>query len=116
MSDGAEKRGAVWLCQCLCPNRHCILAAADEAETEQEAAAIRETLERKLAELLRVHVFNPWCSLCGAALEAWRYELRRTPFATLDEAMPALREAEARQLLTSRLLGSHGPHGPPRAH
>jgi hypothetical protein len=34
---------AVWICQCLCPDRHCILATADEAENEDEASRLIRT-------------------------------------------------------------------------
>lgn len=96
----------VWICQCLCPDRHCILATAGEADTETEAAeSVRTPLRRQIVGLLGSGAMNPWCALCGANRATWRYELRRTAFATLDEAVPALNELEARNLATNRIWG-----------
>jgi hypothetical protein len=86
---------AVWLCQCLCPDRHCIMAAAHEAKTHAEADALitvglREQLEGMIAE----GTMNPRCGLCGASDATWRYELARTRFATMAEALPWLIELE----------------------
>jgi hypothetical protein len=48
---------SVWLVQCLCgPARHCLLAAADEADTPDLAEA---TLRTALAHLLTAQVLNP---------------------------------------------------------
>ena len=97
---------AVWICQCLCPDRHCILATADEAENEDEASRlIRTPLRRKVIELLRDGTLNPWCALCDANRATWRYELRRTAFASLAEALPALRAIEAENVTTNRVWG-----------
>src|SRR5579864_7504118 len=82
----------VWIVQCLCPARHCILAAADEAESEVEAErTIRQPLRRRIAEMLAAGVLNPWCGLCDAKRATWRFELRRTRFETMAEAEAPLR-------------------------
>ena len=76
---GQMGQGRVHIVQCLCPQRHCILAVAYEegASNSQTAMALlRETMGR-----LRV---NPWCGICG--LSGFTYEDRRTPFATLGDA------------------------------
>ncbi len=96
----------VWICQCLCPGRHCILATAGEAETEAEAEeGLRAPLQAQVAYFLASRAGNPWCALCGAHRATWRFELRRTRFATMEEATPALMEAEARNLATNALWG-----------
>jgi hypothetical protein len=96
----------VWICQCLCPDRHCILAAAGEADTVTQAeSAVRTPLRRKTLELLRDQTFNPWCALCGANRATWKYELRRTRFATMEEANPHLHETEAANMATNAAWG-----------
>jgi len=96
----------VWICQCLCPERHAILATVGEATTEAEAdSGVRTPLRRAIMELLNAGKFNPWCAICGAQPHTWRYELGRTKFASIDEAMPALRETEAANMATNRALG-----------
>jgi len=96
----------VWICQCLCPDRHCVLAAAGEADTEADAVErVRTPLRRDIVGLLRTGILNPWCALCNANRATWRYELRRTAFATMDEAAPYLKEVEAANLATNRAWG-----------
>ena len=95
----------VWIAQCLCPDRHCILAAAGVAEGRAEAAAIERTLRDNVAGLLARRVLNPWCGLCRAPITSWAYELGRTRWRTMAEAKLALEEAERKQRLTAALLG-----------
>jgi hypothetical protein len=96
----------VWICQCLCPDRHCILATAGTAESETEAEAlVRAPLRRELVGLLKEGLLNPWCALCGSNRATWKYELRRTAFATIEEATPLLRELEERNLATNQAWG-----------
>jgi hypothetical protein len=96
----------VWIAQCLCPHRHTILATAGEADgaeaaEEQVAAPLREAVE----EALQSDVLNPWCGLCRAPAESWRYEVGRTRFRTMEEATPALRRNEAEQAATRQVFG-----------
>jgi hypothetical protein len=95
----------VWIAQCLCPQRHCILAGADEAEDAVAAQAIVERLRETIATAQEAGVINPWCGLCNAATESWRYECSRTRFRSLAEAMPVLKESEGQQRLTAALWG-----------
>ena len=67
----------VWLCQCLCPDRHCIVAAAEEAETEAEATqTINKALRRQVAEMIETGAIDPACALCGANRATWRKSCR----------------------------------------
>jgi hypothetical protein len=96
----------VWIAQCLCPQRHCIMAGADEAKSGAEAEQkvmryLRETVEEWLAR----GTINPWCGLCGAPQESWTFELGRTRWATLEEALPEMRKSEAEQAATSAVWG-----------
>jgi hypothetical protein len=95
----------VWIAQCLCPSRHAILAAADEADSEAEAQSIRAALLRQTNELISCEAINPWCAICGAKLETWRYEVGRTAFKTMAEAMPTLRQEETRNVLANAAFG-----------
>jgi hypothetical protein len=97
---------AVWFCQCLCPGRHAILATAGEAETEEEASrVVRAPLRRHVVGMIADGVLNPWRALCDANRATWRYELRRTPFATLDDAMPTLRAIERQNMYANVAWG-----------
>lgn len=57
------------LAQCLCPERHAIVAFA-AFEPDRDEAALVETLRAAAA------LVDPWCGICGAAREAWTYEVR----------------------------------------
>jgi hypothetical protein len=104
----------VWICQCLCPGRHAILALAGEANDGREAnAAIRTPLRTQVTAILAAGKLNPWCSLCGASPSTWRFELRETVFTSMDEASPVLRRFEADQAMTRALLGDRGPDAAP---
>lgn len=96
---------SVWICQCLCPARHCILAVTGEFDTERAAVALRVELRRAVVGLLASGAMNPWCGLCDAKRATWRYEVRRTIFATMAAAEPGLREIEAAQARTRRAWG-----------
>lgn len=99
----------VWIAQCLCPNRHTILAAAGEADDREDAEeTLTRPLRENIASMLAERVFNPWCGMCKARDETWIYDLERTAFATMDEAMPHLRQSEAEQAAIRALFGDGG--------
>jgi hypothetical protein len=96
----------VWLCQCLCPGRHALMAAADEAASEAEAQhKVRAVLRRAVAMLLQSGVMGQECAICGAKRATWRYELRRTDFASMDEARPYLEQLQLENLVMNALWG-----------
>lgn len=96
----------VWIAQCLCPDRHCILANAGTGGNGANGGAVIEAaLGLAIATMLRKGELNPWCGLCHAKAETWRLETRRTRFATMAEAMPELRRLEAEQVATSAIFG-----------
>jgi hypothetical protein len=95
---------AVWIAQCLCPARHCILASAGVAEDDAGAEFfVTGPLRQAVDDALRSGVLNPWCGLCQAGADSWRYEAGRTRFRTMDEAMPTLWE-EAKQALAAHVF------------
>jgi|SRR5580693_901572 hypothetical protein len=91
----------VWIAQCLCgPQRHCLLAAAGEADSEDQARReVEAPLRANISEALRSAVLNPWCGLCGARSDIWFYDVGCTRWATLAEALPAMRESERQQAM-----------------
>lgn len=96
---------SVMLAQCLCPQRHCILAAASETET---ADTMTHKLRAQIRHWLVSDVINPWCGLCGAPRETWTYEVGRTRYRTMAEAAPALRQMEAMQIRSRAVLHALG--------
>jgi hypothetical protein len=82
------------------------MAAAGEADSEPEAArTLRAPLRKTLEEMLRSKAVNPECAICGANRATWRFEVRRTMFATMAEAGPEMAELEAANAVTNRLFG-----------
>jgi hypothetical protein len=96
----------VWICQCLCPGRHAMMAAADEAANEAEAQQVRALLRREVAKLLQDGVMGGECALCGAKRATWRYELRRTRFTSMAEAKPHLARLQMENLVANALWGN----------
>jgi hypothetical protein len=97
---------ALWIAQCLCPSRHCIVAATGEVETEAEAEReVRQPLRRDVVGMLASGAINPWCAICNANRATWRYEVRRTRFATMAEAAPELARLQAGNLAMNLLWG-----------
>ena len=100
----------VWIVQCLCPDRHCILAAADVADGADAAEGqIAEPFRDTVRAMLRDGAINPWCGLCRAPAFSWRYECRRTKFATMAEAQPEFARLEAEQAATRAMFGDLRP-------
>jgi hypothetical protein len=95
----------VLLAQVLCPSRHCIVAVAAGEISDAEMTA---RLKHAVAVGLRVGAMNPWCGLCGAPVDSWVYEVARTPFTSMEEAAPALKAEEAKQLETARQMRAAG--------
>ena len=97
---------SVWLAQCLCPQRHAILAASGMAEDRAAAdACVTKPLRTHVMRMIGSGTINPWCGLCKAPAETWRYELERMAFASMAEAEPVLRESEREQAIVRRLFG-----------
>jgi hypothetical protein len=96
----------VWIAQCLCPDRHCIVALAGEAAGFEEAKRlVRAPLRRTVAQLLHSGALNGWCAICGAKRPSWRFEVARTRYTSMEEAEPDLAEEQAKNLLTNLIYG-----------
>ncbi len=94
----------VWIAQCLCPRRHCILAAVDQIEggtgEAERVVVIVDTLQAQVEGLIANQTLNPWCGLCKAPASDWHYEVGPTRWATMAEALPTLRQTEDSQIAT----------------
>lgn len=92
----------IHIVQCLCPDRHCIMAVAyDDAVTDGEEA------QRKLQGVIKQAVdaggvINPWCGICQS--RDFYYEDGVTRFRTMEEAMPALEQGQRDQLASRALI------------
>jgi hypothetical protein len=105
----------VWIAQCLCPQRHAILAATNEADDRSEAeATLIAQLRTHVRRMIGSGTINPWCGLCKAPVESWRYELGRTPYRSIEEAEPSLRQSERAQAAVREAFGDrdHPPLDP----
>ena len=89
----------VYIAQLLCPERHAILAFAEEFDTLAEA---EEVLGKRVEEVRASAMLNPWCGLCNS--RNLSVEVRPTIFRTIEEARPELHASEAAQLATSQFL------------
>jgi len=96
---------AVVLVQLLCPDRHCITAVASGEKSPEEMIALFKTM---IALGIERHALNPWCGLCGAPADTWQYEATRTPWPTMEEAMPILRTGEQGQIQYARVQREAG--------
>lgn len=94
---------AIWLTQCLCERRHCIVAGAFDDAAVPVARGARET-EEMLTQMAQLG--NPWCSVCRST--RFHYETGRTPFASLDEVQPVLMvQALTPGDLLERIIAAH---------
>jgi hypothetical protein len=92
----------IYIAQCLCPSRHCIMAVAfDALHVTPEAGA--DLLRMTVEDYIRRKVINPWCGLCHS--RDFRYEAQPTRFETMEQAMPHVKELERQQAKTATLLG-----------
>jgi len=93
----------IYIAQCLCPSRHCIIAVAFD-----EKDGVNTTLEQ-FEVLVKNYIsegkINPWCGICGS--EQWSYEAGRTRFETMEEALPQLERLERQQSLTRAILSKN---------
>lgn len=98
---------AVWICQCLCPLRHAILAAANEGDEIWAHTTLIEELKTQIGRMIILGQINPWCGICRSPLESWNYEVARTKFRTLEEGLPELDRGAAANAAARLILGRH---------
>lgn len=110
------------LVQCLCPNRHCVVALLTGAHVSEAEAlaflkqAVDITLHparysSDLVDALRERGMpigsNPWCGLCGAKSDTWSYQAAPAKDGW-DAAVAEARELEHAQGLTRELWNALG--------
>jgi len=81
------------------------MAVSAEAADRLAAEALIERLRTQVRRTIGSGTINPWCGLCHAPAERWRYEVGRTRFASMAEAEPVLRQSEREQSAVRRLFG-----------
>jgi len=95
---------SVYITQCLCPARHCIIAHAREGEDVTPEAA-REALAHVVDFLIAQKIIKSECGICGAPRARFHFEDARTRFETLAEAEPQMREVEEANARARAMLG-----------
>lgn len=101
----------VHLVQCLCPQRHAIMALAwlpgEQVHgagdivfrsSEEACAGLRALIEY----FIKDHQIDPWCGICKS--REFRYEDGVTKFRTMAKANKALHEQQTNQMLTRALI------------
>jgi hypothetical protein len=97
----------VWICQCLCPDRHCIMMASDvmpdifTAKTEL-SARLRDVIERAIKD----SILNPWCGMCRLPSSKFQYETTPTRYDTLEEAAPFFERLQREQRQIAALFSA----------
>ena len=83
-----------------------LVAASGVADSEEAASAkIAWPFRGAVEEALQAGLLNPWCAICKAGCETWRYEVGRTKFRTMEEAAPLLQRLEDEQAVTRAVFG-----------
>ena len=107
----------VRVAQCLCPNRHAIMALVFTSETITDAsaiealrAAVRLALNGEAGVLgLAVKKLNAWCGICGKDGGTWLYEIEWSKeFDSLEAAEHAIHELQTAQAVSRALLDHMG--------
>ena len=95
----------IHIIQCLCPERHAILAVAydDAVTTGAEALQMFQSMVQSMVLVTTDGGgLNPWCGICES--RDWFYEDGVTGFTTLAEAKPFLEKCQADQMATRALI------------
>lgn len=90
----------VYLVQLLCPERHCVLAAAFEEGENTPDKVIAE-----MKEQMKQNNINPWCGLCGSP--KLTFETAPTKYDSLQAAAPVLFEEQLKQMFTRAVMTKH---------
>lgn len=92
----------VYIAQLKCPSNHCILGAAGEFESMEEAQSLAPKLESEFEQMVAEGTLNRKCELCGSTMLSVAVD--RTKFATMAEAKPYLQDSERMQALTAAMI------------
>lgn len=94
----------VTIVQLHCPARHVILAMAGEAP----AGELQQRLHALVKEWLDSSGMNPWCGMCGMSQDTWIYHAVGTPFDTIDDAVPTIRDLQDAEMTLRDTLTAQG--------
>lgn len=82
----------VYLGQVKCRNGHCLLTAAGEFPSADDATqSLDRALHHQIALIVQAHPEATSCGVCGSGVV--HIEVRPTPFPDIDAALPSLRAA-----------------------
>lgn len=91
----------IHIIQCLCPARHCVLAAAyDDTKTTGKDAL--ELFQSMVLVAIDGGGLNRWCGICQS--RDWHYEDGVTRFTTLEDAKPFIEQCQADQLASRAFI------------
>jgi hypothetical protein len=103
--SGEQYLDRIWIVQCLCPGRHCIMALIFDRRSMGPEQAV-EHLRREVDGRLESREINPWCSICWS--EDRHFEAAPTKYHTMAEAEGPIREEQGKQLLANAILSRPG--------
>jgi hypothetical protein len=92
----------VYIAQLKCPQKHCVLAISGEYESFDAAAILAYRLGRMMSELVGHKMLNHECGICKAT--DLNVTIGRTPFRSMAEAEPHLRQCEEDQRASAEWL------------
>jgi hypothetical protein len=105
------------IAQCLCPQRHAIVAYVFN-DPETDDARCKQMLLAAVGVLLAgggrtlgapLDKINPWCGICGTHKSSWIYEVCWTKeFDTYEQALAVVKELEAEQIVGRAILDMMG--------
>lgn len=93
----------VRIIQCLCPNRHCILAVTYATNTGKCIPEFADTFRQSVDKLIAQKQITPTCAICGSASTEFTYEDAPTKFKTMEEARPEMERLEEQQRLSREM-------------
>lgn len=88
----------IYITQLLCPQRHCVIAAAWD-DSASNANEVEAQLMREFHDMVNAAKCNPYCGLCRS--EVLHCESRVTSWSTMAEALPHLRKSEIEQMIVA---------------
>lgn len=91
----------IYIIQCLCPQRHAIMAVAYDPEELPHDVAMA-TFQQQIEEWVSKQVIDPWCGICHS--REWRYERAKSKYKTMDEAGAELSKMETANRASRRIV------------
>jgi hypothetical protein len=91
----------IYIIQCLCPQRHAIMAVSYDPEELPHDVAMA-TFQSSIEEWVRKEVIDPWCGICHS--REWHYEPAKTKYKTMEEAAVELSKIETANRASRRIV------------